>query len=185
MRSPPVDPGVPLVQSSSAERWSGGRFQIKDSKVAATGIAKVGYTHDAMVDQLIATPHISQGELASIFGYSQTWVSQVINSDAFQARLAHRKEQLADPLIIRSIEERPSAASTSCWRSSTPQPSPRNSPSKPRSSPPMPSGTGRLSPGRAGVPACRWSSRYLQNRRVPSPGLQSTVPQSGRWRKQF
>jgi hypothetical protein len=74
--------------------------------VAATGIAKVGYTHDAMVDQLIATPHISQGELASIFGYSQTWVSQVINSDAFQARLAHRKEQLADPLIIRSIEER-------------------------------------------------------------------------------
>lgn len=70
------------------------------------GIRKVSYSHDAMIDQIIADPCVSQGTLASMFGYTQGWVSQVISSDAFQARLAARKDEIVDPTLRMTVEER-------------------------------------------------------------------------------
>lgn len=72
----------------------------------AQGIKKVSYTHDAMIDQLVQNPWISQGDLAKMFGYTESWISLVIASDAFQARLAQRKDELVDPQIKATIEER-------------------------------------------------------------------------------
>jgi len=69
-------------------------------------IQKVRYSHDAMIDMIIANPGVSQNELAAQFGYTPGWVSQVITSDAFQNRLAERKEELVDPLIRQALEER-------------------------------------------------------------------------------
>lgn len=63
------------------------------------------YTHDAMIDLIIANPAVSQNALAAHFGYTASWVSQIITSDAFQARLAERRDQLVDPTIRASIEE--------------------------------------------------------------------------------
>lgn len=71
-----------------------------------TGIVKVGYTHDAMINLIIADPCITQYELAAKFGYTASWVSQVISSDAFQSRLAERSAELVDPTIKATIEER-------------------------------------------------------------------------------
>jgi len=68
-------------------------------------IAKVRYTHDAMIDLVIANPAISQGEIAAHFGYTQSWVSQVFSSDAFKARLFERKALFVDPVIAASVEE--------------------------------------------------------------------------------
>ncbi|MEN6533729.1 MAG: hypothetical protein ABFD60_15520, partial [Bryobacteraceae bacterium] len=45
-------------------------------------------------------------EIATNFGYTVPWVSRIMNSDAFQARLALRKEELLDPVIVASIEEK-------------------------------------------------------------------------------
>ena len=73
---------------------------------AANAIARVKYSHDAMIDLLIANPTISQNEIAANFGYTVPWVSRIMNSDAFQARLALRKEELLDPVIVASIEEK-------------------------------------------------------------------------------
>lgn len=73
---------------------------------AANAIARVKYSHDAMIDLLIANPAISQNEIAANFGYTVPWVSRIMNSDAFQARLALRKEELLDPVIVASIEEK-------------------------------------------------------------------------------
>ena len=73
---------------------------------AANAIARVKYSHDAMIDLLIANPAISQNEIAATFGYTVPWVSRIMNSDAFQARLALRKEELLDPVIVASIEEK-------------------------------------------------------------------------------
>lgn len=70
------------------------------------GIEKVSYTHDAMIDLIVANPAISQGQIAAHFGYSQTWVSIVFNSDAFKERLEARKNELVDPAIRASIEEK-------------------------------------------------------------------------------
>lgn len=69
-------------------------------------VAKVRYTHDSMIDQIIKNPWISQNELAGIYGYSASWVSIVIASDAFQERLAARKDELIDPAIRATVEER-------------------------------------------------------------------------------
>lgn len=69
-------------------------------------IQKVRYTHDSMIDQIIGSPWISQNELAAHYGFTASWVSNIIASDAFQARLAERKNELVDPSIRATIEER-------------------------------------------------------------------------------
>ena len=69
------------------------------------GILKVSYTHDSMIDLIIANPVISQDQLAIHYGYTAGWVSQIIASDSFQVRLAERKDELIDPTIRASIEE--------------------------------------------------------------------------------
>lgn len=75
-------------------------------KPAPQAIQKVRYSHQAMVDMIVGNPWISQAELARNFGYTEGWVSQVIASDAFQAYLAQRKNELVDPAIRATIEER-------------------------------------------------------------------------------
>jgi len=68
-------------------------------------IAKVRYTHDAMIDFIIANPALRQNDIAKSFGMSVGWISQVFSSDLFQKRLAERKAQLVDPTIVASLEE--------------------------------------------------------------------------------
>ena len=79
---------------------------LESTDSAANSIQRVKYTHDAMIDMLIANPAISQGQLAASFGYTQAWVSRVMNSDAFQARLALRKEDIVDPSLVATIDEK-------------------------------------------------------------------------------
>lgn len=73
---------------------------------AALAIARVKYTHDAMIDLIIANPAMAQGQLATHFGYTGPWVSRIMNSDAFQARLAIRKADIVDPCLVASIDEK-------------------------------------------------------------------------------
>lgn len=73
---------------------------------AANALARVKYSHDAMIDLMITNPGIPQGELASRFGYTQAWISRVVNSDAFLARLAERKGDIVDPAIALTLEEK-------------------------------------------------------------------------------
>lgn len=69
-------------------------------------VATVSYTHEKMVDLIVANPHIRQADLARHFGYTQAWVSRVIRSDAFRERMAARREELVDPLVLQSLEQR-------------------------------------------------------------------------------
>lgn len=71
---------------------------------ARPAIAKISYSHEAMIDLIIANPGISQNELARHFGYTPSWISQIISSDTFQSALAKRREQLVDPLIAAEVE---------------------------------------------------------------------------------
>lgn len=73
------------------------------------GIAKVRYSHDAMIDLIVADPSIRQNDLAALFDRSPSWVSLVLSSDAFQARLSERKSELIDPEIRATINDRLSA----------------------------------------------------------------------------
>jgi hypothetical protein len=79
---------------------------LEGTESAANAIARVKYSHDAMIDLIISNPMASQGEIARYFGYTQAWVSRILNSDAFNARLALRKEEIVDPCLTASVEER-------------------------------------------------------------------------------
>lgn len=69
------------------------------------GIAKVRYTHEALIDMIVTNPWISQDSLAAYFGYSASWISTIINSDAFQAALHKRKMELVDPALKEQIDQ--------------------------------------------------------------------------------
>jgi len=69
-------------------------------------IQQLGYSHDAMIDAMILNPRITNKELSEQFGYGPQWVSTVKWSDAFQKRLKERQEELINPEIRMSIEER-------------------------------------------------------------------------------
>ena len=82
------------------------RSRLEGTASAADAITRVHYTHDAIIDMIVECPDIPQSMLAANFGFTEPWVSRVINSDAFQVALAQRKSELIDPNLVASIEER-------------------------------------------------------------------------------
>lgn len=86
--------------------------RLEGTASAALAIDRVKYTHDAMIDLILAQPAIKQGELAKHFGYTQAWVSRIMNSDAFLARLAQRKSDIVDPQLVLSVDEKLRAAAS-------------------------------------------------------------------------
>jgi transcriptional regulator with XRE-family HTH domain len=70
----------------------------------ARGVRRISYTHAALIDAIIANPCVSQRELATHFGYSAGWISQILASNVFQRRLAERLQELADPTLRAYVE---------------------------------------------------------------------------------
>lgn len=66
----------------------------------------MSYTHQAMIDLLIAKPTISLKEAAALFGYTPGWLNRLFKSDAFQEMLEARKKELADPVLMQGIQKR-------------------------------------------------------------------------------
>jgi hypothetical protein len=55
---------------------------------------------------LLANPAATQGQIATHFGYTQSWVSQLLSSDAVKEYLIERKVELMDPILRASMENR-------------------------------------------------------------------------------
>lgn len=91
--------------SATNERYQGLAAE-KGYDQSYSRIAKTRYSHEAMIDILIAEPGIKQNELAVRFGVSVAWISRIIGSDAFQGALAKRREELTDPFLVATLEER-------------------------------------------------------------------------------
>lgn len=69
-------------------------------------IAKLSYTHQALIDLIVAEPHLAQRELAKRFGYTEGWLSQIMSSDAFREQLAVRRAEIVNPLLVATVEEK-------------------------------------------------------------------------------
>lgn len=75
----------------------------------ATGnqtVYKVSHIHECIINEMIADPTQTQIELAEKFGYSKNWMSRLINSDSFQARLAERRQEVMDPSIKARLKDK-------------------------------------------------------------------------------
>lgn len=79
---------------------------LQSTDSAAKAIGRIKYTHDAMIDIIIAKPDIKQNTLAEYFGYTPAWISRIMCSDAFQARLASRRGEIVAPGLLATFEER-------------------------------------------------------------------------------
>jgi len=67
---------------------------------------KLRYRHQALADAVLMNPHLTQGQLAAIFGYTPGWISTVMTSDAFQALLERRRAETINPEIVVTLNER-------------------------------------------------------------------------------
>lgn len=71
-------------------------------------IAKVVYSHDAIIDWLITNPDKDYGDCAIKFGYTRAWLSTIVNSDAFKAEYTRRRNELnsrlADGIMTKAAE---------------------------------------------------------------------------------
>ena len=69
-------------------------------------VAKLRYSHTDMIDFIISNPGISQGALAARYGYTQSWICNVMASDAWQSAMAARREEIVDPQLKLTVDER-------------------------------------------------------------------------------
>lgn len=106
--SPTLDADALLAQMAADGQSGSGDLVIDGVQVRHHGqkVPKMRYSHKAMADLIIATPGISQNDLAAHFGYTPAWVSTVITSDAFQALLEQRREEMVDPELRLTLQER-------------------------------------------------------------------------------
>lgn len=68
-------------------------------------IQRLNYSHDAMIDMIIANPGVHQNTIARLLGYTPSWVSTIMATDAFQVKLAQRREEIVDPVLKATMEE--------------------------------------------------------------------------------
>lgn len=100
---------IPVPPAHAERRQGVGRPSLGEGKFVQTTerpVKALRWTHELAIDLILENPEWSQGDLARHFGYSDAWVSRVISSDAFQSKLAERRDEIINPEIKASIEER-------------------------------------------------------------------------------
>lgn len=86
-------------EAEGSPAWPGGVGGAKPV------VQKLTYSHQAMIDLILANPGISQNAIAERFGYTPSWISQVMSSDAFQAAFAARRAEIVDPALALTVEQ--------------------------------------------------------------------------------
>ena len=71
----------------------------------SASIATVNFSHEAVIDWMLSNPYKNLGVCATAFGYTQSWLSTVIHSDAFRAEYQRRRNQLNE-MIANGIQSR-------------------------------------------------------------------------------
>lgn len=80
---------------------------LEDLRAPTMGnLDKVRYSHTDMIDFLIANPGVTQRVMAARYGYTEGWISNIMASDAWQSAMAKRREEMVDPVLAATIEER-------------------------------------------------------------------------------
>jgi hypothetical protein len=73
--------------------------------MAATGPKKISWWHEMLVDMMLARPEWSGGDLAEYFEVTESWLSQIINSDIFRAYRAQRFHTHQEKVSVDIIDK--------------------------------------------------------------------------------
>jgi hypothetical protein len=69
-------------------------FHLPDTPAPEPAIDTMRPVHEQMLNWVLENPEKGLREMAAHFGYSMSWLSRVMNSDLFRAKLAERQEVL-------------------------------------------------------------------------------------------
>lgn len=81
--------------------------ELITSHVPAVAIdTRVTYLHESLADFILANPGASKKEMAAYVGKTPQWVGYVLSSDVFRQHLSRRRNEIVDPTILLSLQER-------------------------------------------------------------------------------
>jgi hypothetical protein len=66
----------------------------------SASIQKMSVNHDAILDYMMANPTVQKGAVAVHFGVTRSWLSIIINSDAFLEAKAKRNDEFFGASIV-------------------------------------------------------------------------------------
>lgn len=75
------------------------------SPAPAPELKNISHVHEAVMNWMIANPSLPLRACADHFGYTQSWLSTMIHSNLFQARLKEKQEQVFSG-VARSINDK-------------------------------------------------------------------------------
>ena len=62
---------------------------------SAAALEKLAPLHEQVIDYIIANPWAKKSHIATHFGYSESWLHQLMGSDLFRSRLFERQAQFS------------------------------------------------------------------------------------------
>jgi hypothetical protein len=96
-----MDLGEELLEEAAGLSGAGGT--AGDS--SGEPIKRIRYSHEAIIDLIIQNPFCDGLWLSLKTGYTRSWLSTIMATDMFQAKLAERREKIVDPTLRVSLEE--------------------------------------------------------------------------------
>ena len=101
---------VKLLQAQPAINTTAKAQPVTDNDRNDTSLTlatpAVPYSHEAMIELMIANQGAQHKKLAAHFGKSTSWFASVLASDSFQLELDKRRDEIQDPTITATMEER-------------------------------------------------------------------------------
>lgn len=97
-----VDGGLDRRKFNMANRATRGTHPLGfDGKsVFAPTIKRLSMRHEAIIDYIVANPTARMADIAIYFKVSRSWLSIVVNSDAFKQKLAERQDLLFQHTVV-------------------------------------------------------------------------------------
>jgi hypothetical protein len=69
-------------------------------------LQKISPRHEAMINLLINEPTLTRYQIGERLGLTASWVSSCMASAAFKERFLERQQEVVDPILFQSINER-------------------------------------------------------------------------------
>ena len=69
-------------------------------------IAKISDLHEGILNYIVTNPKASRMEVCEEFGVTRSWVSIIIHSDVFQAKLRDRQNEVFTEAIVAPIQDK-------------------------------------------------------------------------------
>lgn len=76
--------------------------QVSPYRNSSQEVATLSVLHEQVIDFVIANPGATRQTIAQHFGYSASWINQLMGNDLFRSRLFERQAQLSGLNVVQT-----------------------------------------------------------------------------------